>query len=163
METLFFLALCLAGLCAAPLRLDIQGGPLRLGFRYLWLRGSISPALRRGLRRRARRILLSGDFSGAVETYGPLFRKPLGLRRFRVKATFSAGDAAETALLHGGLCLFAGLFSSLPGRAKIVLEPCFSSGEKLSLDCDISVSVPAAVFLYRVIAVSIREKRSPHV
>jgi hypothetical protein len=87
--------------------------------------------------------------------YLPFFRKPLRLGRLRLKLTYSAGDAAKTAILYGGLCFFAKALSALRAgtRPEIVLVPCFSSREKFLFDCDISVSMPAVVFIYRIMRV----------
>jgi hypothetical protein len=164
-------ALCLLGaLGAAPLTLNIQnGGPLRLTLRYLWLRLGISPALRRRLRSVAlsvaRSALRSRDFSRIPALCAPLLRRPLALRRFRLSLAFSTGDAAETALLHGGLCLVAHSLSRLPRgeRQEITLSPCFASQAGLALGCDIALSLPAAVFLCRIIALVIRGKRMLYV
>jgi hypothetical protein len=150
--------------------LDIQKqGSLRLTLRYLWLRLTINAALRRRLRYRAlslaRAVLRSRDFSGILALCRPFFRKPLALRRCRLSVAFSAGDAAETAMLHGGLCLLARSLSCLPRGEKqeIALSPCFSSRAGFSLGCDISLSLPAAVFLCRIIALAVRGKRMLHV
>jgi hypothetical protein len=167
MEKLIFLALCLlGGLGAAPLTVDIRNeGSLSLTLRYVRLRLGISPALRRrlraGARALARAVLRSRDFSGILALCAPLLRKPLALRRCRLSLAFSAGDAAETALLYGGLCLLARSLSRLPRgeRPELSLSPCFSSQAGFSLGCDIALSLPAAVFLCRIIALAVRGKR----
>ena len=179
MEFAVLCGLCLAaGLCAAPFALDIQGGKsFRLGARYLWFRRNITPAAGNRLRRAARDFWEDPDFLGILELYGPLFRRPLALGRFRLCLAFSTGDAAETALLHGRLCLFFNFLSLPPfrGRPEIALKPRFLSRRELSLNCDISVAMPAAVCLFRIISLfvrrrihagtrrSIREQRRRHV
>jgi hypothetical protein len=156
--------LCLAaGLCAAPVALDIRGGKiLRLGARYLWFRRNVTRTVGNHLRRAARDFLETPDLLGTLELYGPLFRHPLRLGPFRLDLAFSTGDAAETALLHGRLCLFLNFLYLLPsrGRPEVTLKPCFLSRRELSLDCDISVTMPAAVFLFRTLSLSVR--RSIH-
>jgi hypothetical protein len=149
--------LCLAaGLCAAPLALNIQGeGPLRLGLRYLWFRRDISHILGLQLRRLLRDFLESPDPLRTLAIYRPLFKRPLELRRLRLHLAFSTGDAAETALLHGRLCLASNFLRFLPVRPEIALAPRFLSRRELSLDCDISFSIPAAVFLLRMLSLSI--------
>jgi hypothetical protein len=165
--------LCLAA-ALAPLTLEFRGGPpLRLWARYLWFRQNMTPVLRR--------ILGSSALFKTLALYAPVFRRPLKLDRFRLRLAFSTGDAAETAVLHGGLCLLLNCLFPLwtpPGsrrRPEISLEPCFLSRQKAVLDCDISLAIPAAVFFFRMISASIREwsfagtrrrireKRSPHV
>jgi hypothetical protein len=158
------LSLCLIGiLCAAPLAFDIQAGDsFSLQARYLWFSRTLTPELRR--------LLLSPDIFRTLGAYAPVFRKPLRLRRFRLSLVFSAGDAAETALLYGRLCVF---FSSLyplliRGRPEISLCPSFTSEWELSPNCDISLDMPAALFFFRVILAlgrnkPIHKKRSPHV
>jgi hypothetical protein len=144
-----FYVLCLAGgLCSVPVRVDIYRREARI--RYLWFRwnlGSPKPL--------ARRFLGGRGIAGALEIWGSFFRRPLRLKRFRINASFSAGGAAETALLYGGLCCLAGCLPARSG-AEITLEPRFSSREEFSLDWDISFSMPAAVFLCRMIAISAR-------
>jgi hypothetical protein len=160
---------CMGGLCAAPVYMDLRGGaPWRMHIRYLFFHPGIGPALRREFFRLARRVLSARDFSGALACYGPFFHKPMKLGRFRLKAVFSSGGAAETALLYGSLCLAVQMLprsraetGKRPFRAgpEIWLEPRFSSGEEFSVDCDISLSIPAAVFLYRFITLAIRRRR----
>jgi hypothetical protein len=167
MSILFFCLLCfLGGLCAAPVRMEMRGGiPWRMNFRYLCFRTGISPALRRGFRRLVRRVLKTRDFSDLSAYYGSFFRKPMKMERFSLKAVFSSGDAAETALLYGGLYLAV---HALPlgsaGKDRlsgvtpdITLEPRFSAREEFSFDCDISFSLPAAVFLYRFIVIAVKQ------
>jgi hypothetical protein len=150
--------LCLGALCAAPFGLDIQAGDqIRLRARYLWFCGNLTDRLRR-------MAAASGLFH-LLRRYAPVFRKPLRVKRLRVKLDFSTGDAAETAVLYGWLC---GLFSSLlprpvRGRPEIALGPSFSSRREWSLDCDISLGMPAALFFFRMISVSIGYKRRSHV
>jgi uncharacterized spore protein YtfJ len=100
----------------------------------------------------------SGDFFRTLGLYASIFRRPLELERFRLHLAFSAGDAAETALFHGWLRLFLNL--PRPSRARrkpeIALEPRFLSRPELLPDYDISLSMPAVVFLFRMISVSIR-------
>jgi hypothetical protein len=155
---IFVCVLCLAGgLCALPLRLDIQGGASwRLVFRYLWFRRDISRRVGHRLRRRAgpaaAYALKHRNLPDFLKACLPFFRKPLRLSRLRLKLTYSTGNAAETAILYGGLCFFAKALSApqAGARPEIVLAPCFSSREKILFDCDISVSMPAAVFFYRM-------------
>jgi hypothetical protein len=137
-------------------------------FRYLCFYPDISPALGRDFLRLARRALGTRDFTDAIACYGPFFRKPMKLGRFRLKAIFSSGDAAETALLYGGLRLAVTALPLLRAEAgnrplrvkpEIWLEPRFSSGAACSFDCDISLSIPAAVFLYRLIILAVRQRR----
>jgi hypothetical protein len=113
------------------------------------------------LRRILRDFLEYPDFSRFLEIYGPVFRRPLELGRFRLRLAFSAGEAAKTALLHGWFCLFLGFLYLPPAinKGKIVLEPRFLSRREVSLDCDISLALPAAVFLFRMISLSVRIKR----
>jgi hypothetical protein len=157
--------LCLAGaLCTAPLAFDIQAGTrFSLRTRYLWFSRRVSAAL-------LRRLFLSADIFRTIDAYLPVFRKPLRLRRLRLRLVFSTGDAAETALLYGRLCVFfASLYPRLiRGRPEITLSPSFSPERELSPDCDISLDIPAAVFLFRMIFALIRgkggrKKRSSHV
>lgn len=153
----FFLfggALCLGVLCAAPLALDIEAGSgLLLRARYLWFT--------RKLKARFRRT----DLFRLLRDYAPVFCSPLRVRRFQVRLFFSTGEAAETALLHGWLC---GFFSSLKpllvqAKPEVLIGPSFSSRRELSLDCRISLGMPAALFLVRIMRISICGKRSAHV
>jgi hypothetical protein len=166
-EIVIVCTLCLAGgLCAAPLTLDIGGKEkVCLRARYLWFRRNINSALRRRLRRIWRRFTKSRDYGGILNVYAPLFRPPLEVARFRLNLAFSTGDAAETAIFHGWFCVFMRSLYSLPFRRKptITLSPQFSALPELSLDCDISLSMPAALFFFRMISASIREKRKFHV
>jgi hypothetical protein len=140
---------------------------LRLLARYLGFRRNLIPGLRR--------LLKSGGLFRTLDVYAPVLRGGRG--RFRLRLAFSAGDAAETAVLHGGLCLF---FNRLfppggpPRRGpEVSLEPRFLSRREAVLDCDISLVMPAAVFFFRLISASVRggafarhyagKKRSPHV
>jgi hypothetical protein len=125
-------------------------------------RRDIDYILRVKLRRILRDFLKYPDLSGFLALYGPVFRRPLELGRFRLRLAFSAGDAAETALFYGWLCLVLDFLYPLPvmNKREIVLEPRFLSPRKISLDCDISLSMPAAVFLFRMISLSIRAKYS---
>jgi hypothetical protein len=129
--------------------------------RCLWFRRNLN----RELRARLRRVLESGDYLGTLAACASLFRKPLALGRFRLGLAFSSGDAAETAVFHGGLCLFFSSLHPLLSRAgpEINLSPRFSSRRELSLDCDISLTLPASVFFFRMITLSIRKKRRAHV
>jgi hypothetical protein len=157
----FFLCGGIAGLagilCAAPLGLDIQGGKgLSLKARYLWFTGNVTEKLRRWAASRNPLRL--------IRTCAPVFRKPLRVRRCRVSLAFSTGDAAETALLHGWLCGFcASLCPPVRGGRAIAIRPLFASGPAWSVDCDISLAMPAALFLFRVIRLSIHTKRRTHV
>jgi hypothetical protein len=163
-EIVIFCIFCLAGiLCAAPLALDIEGkshARLDIRFRYLFFRRNISGILRNKLRLFARRLLKSPDFLKILKLYAPLFRRPLRVKHLRLNLAFSAGDAAETAVFHGGLCSLAN--SLCPpvagGKPEITLNPRFSAETTLSFDCNISLSVPAAVLLFRLIVLSVKEK-----
>jgi hypothetical protein len=82
-----------------------------------------------------------------------------------VALLFSTGDAAETAMIHGWLC---GLFSSLRallvrGTPQIALRPSFSVRRELSLNCNISLGMPAALFLFHIFRILTINKRSAHV
>ncbi|MDR2314633.1 MAG: hypothetical protein LBE02_08890 [Spirochaetaceae bacterium] len=163
MEALILCALCLGGaLCAAPLRVNISAGKgLRAETRYLWFRRRIAPGP--GLRGLVRRIF--PVLRGAGKPRRGLFPGPPRPDRLCLRAAVSTGDAAETALLHGGLCLAAGLLSSLPARTspKVFIEPCFGSGKKFTLDCDISFSMPGALYLGRILVLAVLKKRKTHV
>jgi hypothetical protein len=158
------LFLCLIGfLSAAPLAFDMRAGNcFSLEARYLWFRRTVTPDLRR--------LLLSPDVFRILKACAPVFRKPLRLRRFRLSLVFSTGDAAETALLYGRLrAFFSSLYPLLiRGRPEIALKPSFSSRRELSPDCHISLDMPAALFLFRMILAlrrgkPVRKKRRPHV
>ncbi|MDR2053964.1 MAG: hypothetical protein LBP80_11175 [Treponema sp.] len=115
--------------------------------------------LRNRLRRFVRRLLESPDFLKTLRLYSPLFQKPLRVKRLRLNLAFSAGDAAETAVFHGCLCSLANLLYPLAAGVKpeITLKPRFSAETALCFDCNISLSVPAAVLLFRLISLSVRE------
>jgi hypothetical protein len=152
-------------LCAAPLTLDIEGnGHSRPGvrFRYLFFRRNVTRMIRNRLRRFARRLFKSPDFFKTLKLYSRLFRGPLRVKRLRLNLVFSAGDAAETAIFHGRLCSLTNLLYPLAagGKPEITWKPCFSAGTELSVDCNISLSIPAAVLLFRLISLSVREKIS---
>jgi hypothetical protein len=144
----------------------MEGGrPPQFWARYLCFRRDITGTLTEKLRRVLRDHPEPAELFKLPKLYAPVFRKPLELRRFRLHLAFSTGDAAETAVFHGWLCL---LLNSLRPRAirckpEIALEPGFISRPQLSLDGDISLAAPAAVFLFRLISLSIREKRMFHV
>jgi hypothetical protein len=147
-----------AALCAAPFTLDIRGGKtLFLRVRYLWLTKNINAELRR--------FLNSPDMFRTLRLYAPVFRKPLRLRRFRLDLAFSTGDAAETAALHGWLnVFFVSLYPLLVwGKPAVSLNPFFSSRPELSVNCDISLGMPAAALLFRVIPPAFHKKRKSHV
>jgi hypothetical protein len=155
---------CLAGiLAAAPLTLDIQGKDHArpdVRFRYLIFRRNITRMLRNRLRRFARRLLKSPDFLETLKLYSPLFQRPLRVKHLRLNLSFSAGDAAETAIFHGRLCSLANLLYPLAAGSKpeITLKPRFSAEAVLLFDCNVSLSVPAAVLVFRLISLSVREK-----
>jgi hypothetical protein len=149
---------CLAGILAAvPMALDIEAGDRMLvRARYLCFSGKLKNP-----------PLCPAALSGVLwllRAWAPVFRKPLRVRRFRMKLLFSTGDAAETALLYGGLC---GLFSSLRPlcgkEPEIVLGPRFSARRELSLDCRVVLTMPAALLLFRIIRLFIYTKRRNHV
>jgi hypothetical protein len=111
------------------------------------------------------RLTAPAGFFHALRAWAPAFRRPLRIRRFQVTLLFSTGDAAETAMLHGWLC---GLFSSLrtllvQGSPRIALRPSFSVRRELSLNCNISLGMPAALFLFHVFRILNINKRRAHV
>jgi hypothetical protein len=154
---LFFLCaglICLTGaLGAAPLALDLEAGDrMLLRARYLCFSGKIplrDPAASFGTLR-------------LLRDWVPVFRKPLRVSRFQMRLRFSTGEAAETALLYGWLC---GLFSSLRpllagGKPEIVLGPLFSARRELALNCRVSLAMPAALLLFRIIRRGLYTRRS---
>jgi hypothetical protein len=166
-EILIPCALCLGGLlCTAPFTLDILGGRLlRLEVRYLGIRQNITGCLQDKIRRIGQEVLESRNLFGTLEPYIPLFRKPLALSRFRLRLAFSSGDAAETALYYGGLCLLLNSLYPLPAlsRPEITLEPRFTSRREAAVDCTISLTMPAAVFLFRLLVMRFRKKNAEEI
>jgi hypothetical protein len=143
---------------ALPLSLDICGGKtLRVQFRYLCFRHDVSGVLSR----LTQKCFVMADLISELKMCASFARPPLKAARFRLKMAFSSGDAAETALLHGFLCIF---FRSLYTRfnirnAEISLNPRFLSYSELSIDCDIVLSLPMAVFTARTLPLIIRRQR----
>ncbi|MDR3355891.1 MAG: hypothetical protein LBO04_01740 [Spirochaetaceae bacterium] len=136
----------IAGLCAAPLTLRIRAGAgLRVEIRYLRFRRSrtniMGPALR----------LLTGNYAAAFRACTRFLRRPMRIRRFYLKIEFSVMDAAEAALAYGVLRLLPQVLCMRLADCKpeIVLSPRFPAPPEISLDCDISLSLPAVVFLLR--------------
>jgi hypothetical protein len=152
------LALGLLG--AAPVGLWIEGGaPLEFRIRYLGFRWNLRPLVRNkpgspgeGKWR---------DKLEALTRLAPLLRRPLGFERFRLRLGFSTGDAAETALCFGGLCLFLNALPLSRVKGERTLLPCFSSRPQVSLDCDIRLTLPAAVFLLRWGSLTAKKKGRP--
>jgi hypothetical protein len=145
--TLYIIAIaCIAWLCAAPLTLRIRGGAgLRVEIRYFHFRQSRTQVLVPALR------LLAGNYAGTLGAFTRFLRRPARIRRFYLKIEFSGTDAAEIALAYGALRLLPQvLYTRLADcKPEIVLNPHFPASPKISLDCDISLSLPALVFLLR--------------
>jgi hypothetical protein len=142
---------CIVCFFALPLRFDIQGeNVLRICVHYLWFRFNFNGLLKK----RTRKHFVLEDFTKNLGICVSFVRRPMRVTRFRLKVFFSTGDAAETALLHGFLCaFFRALYPRISAcKPEIILTPCFLSCDKLSIDCDISFSLPMPVFLARVLA-----------
>jgi hypothetical protein len=158
MNSVVFLILCaamavIAGLSVAPLRFDIFGkNRLRLRVRYLCFNVNITGLLRSALRR----LLAQADHPLTLAVR--LLRR-LHITRFRLDVTISGGDAAETALatkmLQGLVCCCLNLLERRRAACKheITIAPRFLSRQEVCFDCDISFSLPVAVFLYRITAI----------
>jgi hypothetical protein len=153
-NNLIFLLMAAAGIVclgAAPLSLGIRGSgkKLRLYVRYFWFYRDISGMARKLLQTR----INLADFPKILKMLEVFVRHPPQITHFRLKMAFSTGDAAETALLYGFLSLFfSALYPNLRAcNGEIVLTPCFLPSDSLSIDCDIIFSLPAAVFLIKLL------------
>ncbi|MDR1147740.1 MAG: hypothetical protein LBK66_03835 [Spirochaetaceae bacterium] len=147
---IFFIlgAACILCFFALPLRFDIQGeNVLRIRVHYLCFSFNFNGLLKK----RTRKHFVLEDFTKNLGMCVSFVRHPMRVMRFRLKVLFSTGDAAETALLHGFLCaFFRALYPRISAcKPEIILSPCFSSYDKLSIDCDISFSLPMLMFLAR--------------
>jgi hypothetical protein len=142
---------CIVCFFALPLRFDIQGeNVLRICVHYFCFRFNFNGLLKK----RMRKHFVLEDFIKNLEMCVSFVRRPMRITRFCLKVFFSTGDASETALLHGFLCtFFHALYPRISAcKPEIILTPCFLSNDKLSIDCDISFSLPMLVFLARVLA-----------
>jgi hypothetical protein len=157
-----FIILCAAGmvcLLAPPISFDIRGKKvLRVYVRYLCFRFNISGMLKEA----AQKLFVFKDLTKTIGACLSFARRPTRIDCFRLKMVFSTGDAADTALLHGFLCMFfRALYPRISAcKPEIVLSPCFLPHDKLSVDCDISFSIPAAVFFARIPALLVPAVRN---
>jgi hypothetical protein len=134
-----------------PINLEIRGGKvLRVYVRYLCFCREIVTARQKN-RKPIHWRFVSANFTRMIKACTFFTRPPLRAERFRLKVVFSSGDAAETAMLYGLLCMFfSTLYPRLDGcNPEILLSPCFSSRSSLFVDSDIAISLPAAVFTFR--------------
>jgi hypothetical protein len=158
---LFMAAAGISLLGAMPFSLEIRCGKvLRVHIRYLCFRYNLNSILIEQMRR----PFVMADFLKTLKVCASFAQCPLHAKRFRLKMTFSSEDAAETALLHGSLrMIFSSLYPRLSVcKPEILLIPCFSPHDRLSVDCDIAVALPAAALIVKVLpvlAASIRASR----
>ncbi|MDR2659549.1 MAG: hypothetical protein LBC27_06120 [Spirochaetaceae bacterium] len=151
---MIFLILCAAGVVCigvAPVSFDILGGEktLRLNVRYLCFKYDVSRLAKERLQMR----LNIADFPDIFKILTLFARRPPRVTRFCLKISFSSGDAAETALLYGYLCI---LFRALNMKIshcepELTLTPRFLSYDTFSFDCDMVFSIPAAALLLNII------------
>jgi hypothetical protein len=138
---------CIAGLCAAPVVLNVRGGAdLRLNIRYLWFSRNIEFALKRslpGFVANHNRVL------GYIRFFRRRVARYVRVGRFHLKIEFSCGEAAGTALTHGLICgVLRTLYPRLNAcKPEITLNPRFLTVPALSFYCDITLAVPALILL----------------
>jgi hypothetical protein len=138
-----------------PISLEIRGEKVfRVYVRYLCFCREIITA-RQKKRKPVHWRFMVANFAKMLKAFTFFTRPPLRAERFRLKIVFSSEDAAETAMLYGLLCMFfSALYPRLDGcNPEILLSPCFSSCSSLSVDSDIAISLPAAVFTFRALRI----------
>jgi hypothetical protein len=139
-------AVVLAALCAAPLTFNMRAEKdFKVKISYLCFRRNYVNILKDTLR------IFNGNYAAILKFCAVFLRRPARIRRFRLKIAVSAADAAETAVVYGLLRIFSQIlytrFQSC--KPEITLVPLFTSRFTLSLNCDISLSLPVIVFLLR--------------